>query len=382
MVINNNYIELNKQQTEITSKNNNGKNFETKENNGIAIENGIHQNNLPLNSESGERHENHRIVQQLENKANELNEKNIAEVEFQGSRKEIYFNSLVGRVKIGDWVVVETDNGFDLGKISKIGENLFSWWKHTFSTENNSPVYSIKYKASSKDIDKYHSNLKEQELIVEQAKQLAKTHNLDMRITEAEWQFDKHRLTIYFLAPQRVDFRELVKDLAKQYKTRIELRQITHRERAKRISNWVGVCGRPICCGCFLQQVKPVSIEHSKAQQLSANVTKLSGYCGRLKCCLMFEYDFYVEESKRFPKLGSKLELEDGSYLLIKFDIFKNSLTFVNEEHHNFRTFTLEEIKAYAAQNKVLEPKDTEGCAFCDKFNVTDNLDELIEIAD
>lgn len=381
MVINNNYIELSNRQTEISSKNNNGKNIETKEENEIAIENSTNHNNSISSSDSSERQDNHRNNLQIVNKLKELNDKNIAEVEFQGSRKEIYFNPLVGRIKVDDWVIVETENGLDLGKISKLGGKLYSWWKHNYSQDSNLVVNSIKFKASIKDLEKYQANLKEQTKIVEEAKQLVKTHNLDMRITEAEWQFDKHRLTIFFLAPQRVDFRELVKDLAKQYKTRIELRQITHRERAKRITQWVGVCGRPICCGCFLQQVKPISIEHSKVQQLSANVTKLSGYCGRLKCCLMFEYDFYLEESKRFPKLGSKLDLEDGSYLLIKFDIFKNSLTFVNEAHHNFRTFTLEEIQAFAAQNKVLEPKEN-GCSFCDKFHEQDNLDELIELAD
>ncbi len=331
-------------------------------------------------SENGSKNEAHRVIRPLENKASFLNKENIAEISFQGNRKEIYFNPLQNRLDLNDWVIVETENGCDLGKITKLGECIYSRWLKDERNENL-PVHSIKYKANPKDIEKYKENLKEQKVIVEKVKKMSEKYKLEMRVTEAEWQFDKRRLTIYFLSPQRVDFRELVKDLAKEYKTRIELRQITHRERAKRISNWVGVCGRPICCGSFLDQTKSISIEHTKVQQLSANVTKLSGYCGRLKCCLLFEYDYYLEESKRFPKLGSKLELNEGYFTLIKFDIFKENLTFYNNEAHNFRTFSLEEIKQFAAQNKIIEPKDTDACIVCNKLNDED-LSELLEISE
>lgn len=342
--------------------------------------NGHNSNGNSSENQTENKHENHRVLPTHEDKVDFLNSVNTVEVTFQGSRKEFYFNPLKEKVHPGELVIVETENGCDIGKVTNTGELIYKKWS-LVSKINKTPVYSIKYKAGQKEKSRYEENLREQKKILDFSKELIKKHNLEMKITEVEWQFDRHRLTIFFLAPQRIDFRELVKELAKEYKTRIELRQITHRERARRITMWEGVCGRSICCSSFLHHIQPITIEHSKIQQLSANVTKLSGYCGRLKCCLSFEYDFYLNESERFPKLGSILDLDDTSLKLIKFDIFKDNLTFFSEEKRIFRNFSLSEVNEFAKQHKILEPKDSM-CGICEEFENNEELKELLSLQD
>jgi cell fate regulator YaaT (PSP1 superfamily) len=325
-------------------------------------------------------HDIHRVIPVIEDKSEKLSAETILEVQFQGSRREFFYHHSNDKILSGNHVIVETENGYDFGRVAGIGEDVFKKWQIQ-SKEHHSPVYSIKYKAGQKEIQRQNSNIQEQKVILEKTKVLIKKHNLDMRVTEVEWQFDRHRLTLYFLAPQRIDFRELVKDLAKEYKTRIELRQITHRERAKRINLWVGVCGRGICCSSFLHHIKPITIEHSKVQQLSANVTKLSGYCGRLKCCLAFEFDLYNTENERFPKLGSVLDMGDISLKLIKFDIFRDMLTFYSDERKTYRNYSLVEVKDLAQKFKLLEPKDSH-CSMSNGFVSPEELQELLQISD
>lgn len=336
-------------------------------------------------SHKGENHEdgkgeNHRNYPVLENKSHLLNEETTVEIQFQGCRKELFYCPPNLKLQVGNEVIVETENGCDFGKVLGIGKLTYKKWVN-YNQENKSSIYSILFKAGQKETLRQKSNLEEQQKIFEKVKSIIAQHKLEMRVTEVEWQFDRHRLTIYFLAPQRIDFRELVKELAKEYRTRIELRQITHRERARRISLWEGVCGRGICCSSFLHQIQPITIEHSKVQQLSANVTKLSGYCGRLKCCLAYEYDFYNNENARFPKLGSILDLGAASYKLIKFDIFKDNLTFFSDDIKSYRNFSLAEINEYAKQNKILEPKDT-NCQLCDGLASPEEMQELLRLQD
>ncbi len=321
--------------------------------------------------------DNYRIATKPEDKSNLLDEFCTVEVSCQNKQKEIFFCPKEIKVALNNWVVVETDNGVDIGRITLMNRAAFRKWEIT----KQSPVYSIKHRAHPKEIERHKSNLEENQIIVRKVQEISNSLKLDIKVTEAEWQLDHHKLTIYFLAPQRVDFRELVKELAKIYKTRIELRQITHRERARRIGCWEGVCGRQICCSSFLHNIKPITVEHAKLQQLSSNVTKLSGYCGRLKCCLLYEYDTYSQESARYPRLGAIMTTETSQFKLIKFDIFKETLTFFDENNHVIKTFTLEEVNKYASINKIVEPKDDHHC--CQNLSGFDGeLDELIEISD
>lgn len=308
---------------------------------------------------------------QLEDKADQLQPSNAAEVSFQNNRKEIYYNPLGWKLKLKDYVLVETDNGVDIGKVTGIG--IVPFRKFEIHLKPYNPViHSIKHIANEKEIERHKQNVKDQKEVVEVVRELIKKYSIEMKITNAEWQFDRHRVTIFFLSPQRVDFRELVKELAKIFKTRIELRQITNREHAKRFCGGVGVCGLQLCCSSFLNEMKPITVDHIKIQQLSTSVSKLTGYCGRLKCCLLFEYDYYLKESEKYPKIGSILELDEGVYKLIKFDIFKNTCNFISEDYRRQKTYTLEEIRVFADQHKILEPKEEEK-----PLQIDENLEDI-----
>lgn len=384
MNINNNYkLDTNISETVSHTNGNSNQNFEKKiEGTGlsqkISEENSINYNEDSNFIQNGNtKTESYRNVGKPEDKSKLLNEFSTVEVACQNKQKEIFYCPKEIKVALNSWVVVETDNGVDIGRVTLNHQAAFRKWAVTKQT----PVYSIKHHAHPKEIERHKNNLEENQLIVKKVQEISNSLKLDIKITEAEWQLDHHKLTIYFLAPQRVDFRELVKELAKLYKTRIELRQITHRERARRISCWEGVCGRQICCSSFLHQIKPITIEHAKVQQLSSNVTKLSGYCGRLKCCLLYEYETYIQESKRYPRLGAIMKTETSEYKLIKFDIFTETLTFFDENNHMIKTFSLEEVQKYASENKIIEPSDDHNC--CQNLSGFDGeLEELIEISD
>lgn len=351
--------------------------IENKEQSVINLDVNLHSTNGNTADNQVSKNDQPRFIPKPEDKSGILDEKNAVEVSCQNKHKEIFYCPKEIRLSLNTWVVVETENGVDIGRVTLIGKLAYRKWELTKQT----PVLSIKHRAHPKEIERYQANLAEHPSIVKKVQELSNSMNLDIKVTEAEWQLDHHKLTIYFLAPQRVDFRELVKELAKIYKTRIELRQITHRERARRIGCWVGVCGRQICCSSFLTQIKPITVEHAKVQQLTTNVTKLSGYCGRLKCCLLYEYETYSEESKRFPRIGSILTLDSSQYRLIKFDIFKQTLTFFDETNHLFKIFTLDEVNKYASENKIIEPLDDQQC--CQNLSGYDReLDELMELSD
>jgi len=156
-------------------------------------------------------------------------------------------------------------------------------------------------------------------------------HNLPMKVSDAEWQWDKRKLTIYFTAEQRVDFRALVRDLAALFRTRIELRQIGARDEARRLDG-IGRCGRQLCISSWLPEGRPVSLSLAKAQGLSLNPLQISGPCGRLLCCLHYEHDFYVQQRKRFPKEGKTIKTPAGSEHVVSVDIFRERITLRSED--------------------------------------------------
>ncbi len=168
-------------------------------------------------------------------------------------------------------------------------------------------------------------------------------HNLPMKVSDAEWQWDKRKLTIYFTAEQRVDFRALVRDLAGLFRTRIELRQIGARDEAKRLDG-IGRCGRQLCISSWLPEGKPVSLSLAKAQGLSLNPLQISGPCGRLLCCLHYEHDFYVEQRKRFPKEGKTVKTSVGNERVISVDIFRERVT-LRSEAGETRVVALDQLR-------------------------------------
>jgi len=168
-------------------------------------------------------------------------------------------------------------------------------------------------------------------------------HNLPMKVSDAEWQWDKRKLTIYFTAEQRVDFRALVRDLAGLFRTRIELRQIGARDEAKRLDG-IGRCGRQLCIASWLPEGKPVSLSLAKAQGLSLNPVQISGPCGRLLCCLHYEHDFYVQQRKRFPKEGKTVKTAAGNERVISVDIFRERVT-LRSEAGETRVVALDQLR-------------------------------------
>lgn len=220
-------------------------------------------------------------------------------------------------VNVSDKVVVNTDNGFQLVTVKK---KILSVKKENVDFSLDTIVRI----ANSDDLIQFEDNLKNSEKALLEAKKLSKELNLEMNFLDAFYNLDKSQLLFSFLADDRVDFRELAKKLAQKYKTRIELRQIGVRDKAKRIGG-LGPCGLFLCCNSFLTDFSSVSINMAKNQFLALNPTKINGVCGRLLCCLGYENDVYTELKKGLPKIGSIVETEYGIGKVVQIDVFKKS---------------------------------------------------------
>ncbi len=256
-------------------------------------------------------------------------------VEFKGSRREVFANPNCLGIRSSDHVVVQAERGEDLGKVSK---------KIQKEVENlGRKPHNILRKATDGDLKKMITNReKEMECFKECLRMIAE-RSLEMKLVDVELQFDNHKLTFFFTAEKRVDFRELVKELAGTYKTRIELRQIGVRDEAKRIGGF-GVCGLPLCCTSFLRDFEPISTQLAREQNISLNPAKISGNCGRLLCCLLYEKELYQESLPHYPKIGSKFKTEKGEGMVDKINIFKEYIV-VKHETGEEEKISLAEIK-------------------------------------
>lgn len=240
--------------------------------------------------------------------AENTNEKNMVEVigiRFKESGKTYYFAPNGNKAKLNDYAVVETARGLEFGKVA--AEN-----KSVPESELVPPLRPVVRIANEQDIKTNEQNKKKEEEAFKVCQAKIASHELEMKLVEAEYTFDTSKLTFYFTADGRIDFRELVKDLASTFKTRIELRQIGIRDETKFMGG-LGICGRPFCCSTFLPDFCQVSIKMAKEQSLSLNSSKISGACGRLMCCLRFEHESYVQEIKMTPPVGSYVKTPDGN---------------------------------------------------------------------
>ncbi len=240
---------------------------------------------------------------------------NIVEVTFKGERKAIYRDRNDIEITIGEYVVVEAERGQDMGKASCVG-SLVKLKRGKGETR------SIIRKASESDLETLKKNQDKEYSAFKVCKEKIIEFNLDMKLVSVEMQFDGSKITFYFTAAQRVDFRELVKDLASIYRTRIELRQIGVRDEAKRIGG-CGICGRKQCCSAFLNEFEQITTQMAKDQQLALNPSKISGNCGRLLCCLRYENDMYAEIFKDFPPMGCRMTLNGKVGMLNYINIFQ-----------------------------------------------------------
>src|SRR6267142_4124421 len=241
----------------------------------------------------------------------------LIEVVFKGRRREYFTNPREIPVQHGDWVIVQADRGIDLGKVHHTSE----WVKRDAPAK----LRELLRPAQPEDIEVFERNRSKETRAYDTAKERIVHRDVDMKLVDVEYQFDGNRITFFFTAEKRVDFRDLVKDLASIFRTRIELRQIGVRDEAGRIGG-VGTCGRELCCATWLRQFEPITLKMAKDQGLSPSPSKISGACGRRKCCLRYELDFYKEASREFPRIGSRLVFADGEWEVGRVDIFHRTL--------------------------------------------------------
>jgi cell fate regulator YaaT (PSP1 superfamily) len=235
-------------------------------------------------------------------------------VEFKGSRKEYFFNTYYHNLKLSDYVIIQAERGEDIGFLSKKVDADINF-------DETVKPRSILRRASDDDIAKL-DELRQRELNHEtEVIVMIEKHGLEMKVVDVEWQFDGNKMTVFFTADHRVDFRELVKDLAARYKTRIELRQIGVRDEARRIGG-VGICGLEQCCNAFITDFTPISTQQAREQDLPLNPAKISGNCGRLLCCLRYEAETYHECKRKFPPVGARVRSKMGEGLIEKINVF------------------------------------------------------------
>jgi cell fate regulator YaaT (PSP1 superfamily) len=271
----------------------------------------------------------------------------IIEVSFKGNRRD-YYASELDAVDLSDYVIVEADRGEDLGRVTAAGavaERKCSGCSTGCAAPV--PVRRVMRVAVTDEVDRAISLRADEPRVRRITREKVAQYNLKMKVSEAEWQYDRNKLTIYFTAERRVDFRELVRDLARTFRTRIELKQIGVRDEAALLGG-VGRCGRDLCCSSWLRELKPVSLQLAKDQRLSLNPAQISGCCGRLMCCLTYEHDAYVQARKRFPREGKTLVTSVGTEKVMGVDIWRERV-FLKDEEGNRRTVGLEELRGQLA---------------------------------
>ena len=278
----------------------------------------------------------------------------VVEVRFKGNRKEYFTWPSPEPLALHEPVIVEVERGEDFGRVSALGpvaaKKCGTGCSGCSLAEAPAPVSRrVLRRATSDDTSLAERLHLDEEQVRRKVMDRVRQHTLPMKVSDAEWQWDKKKLTVYFTAEQRVDFRALVRDLASLFHTRIELRQIGARDEAKRLDG-VGRCGRQYCCSSWLPELRPVSLSLAKDQHLSLNPSQISGGCGRLLCCLRYEHDFYVQTRKRFPKEGRILRTAAGAERVLAVDIFRETVTVRLEGGGDKRVVTLEKLTAEMAR--------------------------------
>lgn len=254
----------------------------------------------------------------------------IVEIRFKNSRKSFYRNSKNFSLQVGDVVAVEASPGFDIGVISVVGELARLQVKKKAAGFKPMEAKKIIRIATQEDIDKWAQARSLEKEVMYKSRTLAVNLSLEMKISDVEYQGDLSKATFYYTAEGRVDFRQLIKDMADQFRIRVEMRQIGSRQEASRLGG-IGSCGRELCCSTWLTDFRSVSTSAARYQQLSLNPQKLAGQCGKLKCCLNYELDMYLDAIKAFPKSDVRLQTEIGNAYHVKTDVFKRQMWFAYE---------------------------------------------------
>ncbi|TXH23312.1 MAG: hypothetical protein E6Q95_00410 [Chitinophagaceae bacterium] len=295
----------------------------------------------------------------------------IVEVSFnQGSRKGFFYNATLENFEKGDLVTVEGVGGFDVGAISLTGEIVRLQMKKYNIKETENELKKVLRLSVARDVELMRTNKEREPEAVIRSRAIAKQLNLDMKISQVEMQADGKKATFYYIADGRVDFRELIKVYASEFKVKVEMRQIGARQEAGKVGG-IGSCGRELCCSTWLTDFKSVNTTVARYQNLSINQTKLSGQCGRLKCCLNFELDTYLDALENFPTDCDQLKIKKGNAFLVKKDIFKNLMWYTMPDSNKQYPLTIArvlEIKSLNKQGKF--PEDLEPVELTSKKNV------------
>lgn len=304
---------------------------------------------------------------------------NIIEVSFKkGARKGFYRNSAnITDLHKGQLVVVEAAQGYDVGEVSLQGELVKAQMKKRKITERDDTIRNVMRIANEQDTKTVGEiRARENETMV-RARAISRSMNLEMKIGDVEYQGDNKKVTIFYTADDRVDFRELVKVYAKEFKVKIEMRQIGARQEAGRIGG-IGTCGRELCCSTWLNDFKSVTTQTVRYQNLAINTDKLSGQCGRLKCCLNYELDTYNDALRNFPKAADKIETEEGVAFLKKTEILKKQMWYEYDmQRGNFFKLDIEDVKELLWMNKNgKKPKSLDDFAIEEEVKVDESKHE------
>ncbi len=275
----------------------------------------------------------------------------VIEVSFnQGSRKDFYRNSTLQFFEKGDLITVEGVAGFDVGEVSLSGEIVRIQMKKKGVDEFNQDMKKVLRRATDRDLEIWKTNKAREKNALVRSRAIARQLNLNMKMSEVEIQADGKKATFFYIADDRVDFRELIKIYASEFKLKVEMRQIGARQESAKVGG-IGSCGRELCCATWLTDFKSVNTAAARYQNLSINQTKLSGQCGRLKCCLNYELDTYLDALQGFPENADMLQVARGSATLIKKDIFKNLMWYVLPDSTKQYPLTIERVRKIRSLN-------------------------------
>ncbi len=290
---------------------------------------------------------------------NPLADNQIFEIQFKNTRKGYYWNNTGLALKAGDIVAVEASPGHDIGIVTLSGELVAKQMKRTGFNPQGVEFKKIYRKAKPYDIEKWQEAISLEHSTMIRSRQIAADLHLNMKIGDVEYQGDKMKAIFYYIADERVDFRELIKVLAEQFRIRVEMRQIGARQEAGRIGG-IAACGRELCCSTWINNFSSVTIGAARHQEISLNPQKLAGQCGKLKCCLNYELDSYIDARRAFPRLNGPLEAMDGSYYLVKSDIFRKIMWFSPDAQSTavMIPLTTERVRQIVAMNRRGEKVD------------------------
>lgn len=282
-----------------------------------------------------------------------IKETDLVEVQFKNTRKGYYLNNSQHELQKGDKVAVESSPGHDIGEVTLVGKLVLLQMKKNNIDTSKYEIRKVYRKVREMDMEKYNeAKSREQETMIK-ARQIAESLHLSMKIGDVEFQGDGNKAIFYYIADERVDFRQLIKVFAETFRVRIEMKQIGARQEAGRIGG-IGPCGRELCCSTWITSFNTVSTSAARYQDLSLNPQKLAGQCGKLKCCMNYELDSYMDAQRNLPSREIELETKNGTFYHFKTDIFKGLITYSSDRNmaSNLVTISSERAKEIIAMNK------------------------------